>query len=165
MLLLCMAGCPLESKDVETGDTAAGTDTDTDTRGGPPPVLLEYVDGNCTGSSCTWRAGVDGHLGGVTLDLAGTGWDGRTEHHDGFTRTYVATDGEEWAIELAMITDPAEQVSNVSTTFDLTDSTVTNATTVLFVVTDPEGAYADCATYGDDPGYYADLCLNNADKW
>ena len=47
----------------------------------------------------------------------------------------------------------------------MSDGTISNQLTVMFTVYDKTGAYADCAVYGDDVGYYAEYCTNNADLW
>jgi hypothetical protein len=36
---------------------------------------------------------------------------------------------------------------------------------MLFVVSDENGDYADCLTFGHDTSYFADVCTNDAADW
>ncbi len=186
LLSVLLVGCPLPDKDDadtgETGDADTDTDTDTDTdvdtgtdtSGGGSDVLIMWMNGGCGARTCTWEINATGELGTVTLSLIETGdpafeclvecgvW---AEEHDAFLTTDFDAESETKAIELALTEDPDAQTANVSTLFDVNERSTSNQLTVLFVVTDRDGNYADCATYGHMPEYFADVCTNNANEW
>jgi hypothetical protein len=163
-LALTLAGC-----------TSSGKDDS----GGGNYVLITDMNGDCSGGTCTWEVTTSGEMGTVELDLIETGdptyecdsgkgelvcgvW---SEYHNDFSLTDFGDDYETKSINLTLEDSYLDQVNNYSTIFDVSDATISAQLTVLFTVQDADGNYADCATYGDDPGYFADVCSNNANLW
>lgn len=173
---LTLSGCSGGTK-CDTGDSACN--------GGGGDLLIQSVDGTCTGSTCTWEVSVNGEFGQVELDLVETGdpsWScgpastkgelvcgAWSEFHNDFSTTDFNDPGEaafeEKAINLNLVDSFENQVNNQSTIFDVSDSTISNQLSVMFTVYDTSGDYLDCATYGHDPDYFASSCTNNADEW
>lgn len=157
-------------------DTASETDTSTDTgadtgsdtgpdTGGDGPLLWN-IGGYCTIDACTWYAGSDGRIGSVELYLSETGDTSSPEFWEEVHTAFALAGpsgygGDEFSIELDLVSDYTEQVDNVSTLFDLNDSRVARQLTVLFILHGADGAYADCATFGHDPSYFESVCTNN----
>lgn len=160
---LFLVGC--DGGTCDTGDSACEAVSD--------EVLIQFVDGDCAGTTCTWVVEASGEMGVVELDLAETGdtsglcdthpncseegwW---TEFHDDFDVTDFVTDvSEEQSINLTLVGDPNDQVQNQTTLMDVSDPTIANQITWLFVVTDKNGDYADCAVGGHDPSEFASIC-------
>lgn len=165
---LTLSGCDGGGK-CDTGDTACES-------GGNGDVLLQNVDGSCSGSTCTWEATTTGSMGTVELDLVETGDPTSTcgpsstkglnecgvwaEFHNDFTLTDFDDSTETKSINLTLVSSFEDQVQNQTTIFDVSNSEISNQLTVLFTVTDADGNYADCAAYGDDPQYFQDVCSN-----
>ena len=170
---LTLTGCPGGSAKCDTGDTACEEPS------GSSDVMITSLDGTCTGSTCTWWVETTGQMGTVELDLIETGDPSWTcgpskgevvcgawsEFHNDFVLADFDEETEVKEINLDLVDSFENQVNNVSTIFDVSDATISNQLTVLFVVSDADGNYADCATYGNDPGYFADVCTNNANEW
>jgi hypothetical protein len=162
------------SGNCDSGDTGCSG-------GGTSAVVIQRVNGTCGGATCTWVLEATGQIGTVELDLVETGdptWScGPTsakgsvvcgawsEYHSNFQLSDYDSRTETKSISLNLVSDFEDQVNNVSTIFNVASSTIARQLTVMFTVTDPEGAYADCAVYGHDVGYFADYCTNNADLW
>lgn len=170
--LLALAACS-GSSNCDSGDTACGVSGD--------DILIQTMDGECSGGSCTWYVEYTGEGGQVDLDLAETGdptatcgpsstkglsecgfW---TEYHNAFSLADFNDAGETKELTLELVGSFEDQVQNSSTIFDVSDGTISNQLTVMFTVYDSAGAYADCAVYGDDVGWFSDYCTNNADLW
>lgn len=142
-------------------------------------VLIQRMDGDCTATTCTWEVETTGQMGTVELDLIETGdptWDCSgakgelvcgvwSEFHNDFQLSDFGDDYEIKTINLTLEDSYENQVNNVSTIFDVSSATISDQLTVLFTVTDADGVYADCATYGDDPDYFSGTCTNNANNW
>ncbi|MDP2309359.1 MAG: hypothetical protein Q8P18_25285 [Pseudomonadota bacterium] len=166
---LTFLGCDGGSSKCDTGDTACES-------GGNGDVLLENVNGFCSGSTCTWEVTTTGSMGTVELDLVETGDPSWTcgpsstkgelvcgawsEFHNDFTLVDFDDNTETKEINLNLVGSFEDQVQNQSTIFDVSDSAISNQLTVLFTVTDENGNYADCAAYGHDPSYFSDVCSN-----
>ena len=165
--LLTLAACSGGSN-CDTSDTACSTSD------GP---LLQKVDGDCSGSTCTWYAEYSGEGGQVELDLAETGdptatcgpsstkdlstcgfW---TEYHTAFSLTDSSSANERKEINLTLVGDYLDQVNNDSTLFDVSSSTISNQLTVMFTLHDSNGDYADCVVYGDDITWFAEWCTTS----
>lgn len=178
LVALFAAGCTDGGSKCDSGDTDCGSG-DTDTGGGGGAVLLQEVGYRDAGSdTITWFASADGGIGTVEVYIAETGdttsenfW---TEDHDAFS--YTADNsygGEDFELTLDIVCSYKDQVRNSSTLFDLRDSwdcqtqydtndgTMLNHSTIMFMMYDTTGAYADCAVYGNDPSYYSSDCSNN----
>ncbi|MDP2315382.1 MAG: hypothetical protein Q8P41_20965 [Pseudomonadota bacterium] len=168
---LSLTGCTGGTK-CDTGDSACG---------GSDDVVIQSVNGSCSGGTCTWEVKTTGSMGAVELDLVETGdpsWScGPTstkgdlvcgawsEFHNDFTLADFNNEYEWKEINLNLVGSFEDQVNNQSTIFDVSDGTISNQLTVLFSVSDADGVYADCATFGHDPSYFYDVCTNNADEW
>lgn len=149
---------------------------DTDTSSGVP--LLQYVHTDCARGVCTWTADADDDIGTVELSLVETGdpayeaeclgevangglacgvW---SEYHNNFQLVddNNGFGGDTKLITLDVVTDPEDVVQNQTTLLDV--DVYGEGMTVLWVITDSSGAYADCATYGDFPEYFAGDCEN-----
>lgn len=59
---------------------------------------------------------------------------------------------EERYLELAHVEEYRDVEEGSTTLYDCTDDRKATLTWVI-VITDPEGAEADCGAWGDDPGY------------
>ncbi len=171
---LTLSGCAGGNK-CDTGDSACGSSED---------LLIQSMDGTCSGGTCNWWVQVNGEFGQVELDLIETGdpsfecgptstkglecgvW---SEFHNDFRTSDFNDPGEaafeEKSINLTLVDNFENQVNNESTLFDVSDSTISNQLTVMFTVYDTAGDYLDCAVYGDDPSYYSESCTNNANNW
>ncbi|MFN7144040.1 MAG: hypothetical protein ACK4YP_09705 [Myxococcota bacterium] len=170
---LTLGGCAGGTK-CDTGDSACGVAGDGD-------VVIQSMNGSCSGSSCTWEVTTTGSMGTVELDLVETGdpsWScgpastkgelvcgAWSEYHSDFQLADFDDSTETKSISLTLVDNFENQVNNESTLFDVSDNTISNQLTVLFTVSDANGDYADCATYGHDPGYFAEYCTNNANNW
>jgi len=161
-------------------DTAGGScdveDTNTNTNTGTGTPVLQNVDGSCSGSTCTWEVVASGGgIGTVGLDLIETGDDSYdcsqpdegqlicgvwTEYHSDFVLSDFDDTSETKRINLSLVGSYVDQVNNTSTIFDVSDSAISNQLTVLFIIEDENGDYADCATYGHNPSVYSDYCTN-----
>lgn len=165
------AGCTGTTCD--TGDSSCKGGDDTN---GTVAPLLQFVDANCSGSTCTYDALADGVLGGVDLYLAETGdptstcGPGKSLSECGFwEETHTAFvysgdnsyGGETWSLSLDLEPDYTQQVDNTSTIFDLNSATISAQLTLAWVIYDSAGAYADCAVYGEDISYFANVCTNS----
>jgi hypothetical protein len=60
-----------------------------------------------------------------------------------------------------MRTDVVMGDKTQTTIFDMDQGSISNQTTVLWVITDASGNNADCATYGHMPEYFEEQCRNN----
>lgn len=163
----------------EAEDTGVAEDTaDTADTGEEPTLLIQAYEWiECDAVDCTWAVEADGPVGGVDFWLVETGDDAFeegcadipgpesgyvcgvwAEHHDAFVVTDAANayGGETRMLTLATVSDPADQVSNVSTVYSLETGGTT--LTWLFTITWPDGRPADCVTFGDDDRYFASRC-------
>lgn len=169
---LLLPGCPSGDK-CDTGDSG---DSGCASEEGGPTLLV--ADGSCTSDDCTWTVQSSGPIESVTLDIIENGdpsfdctepttgqlvcgvW---TEQHTAFVLIDSSDTSETKEITLDLVDSFYDQVNNASTLFDLNNSTTANQITVMFTITDESGTYADCATYGYDPSYYAASCTQVLD--
>lgn len=171
-----LTGCTSTSCD--SADTAGckADDTSGGNGGGGGTPLLQNITLGCSGSTCSYLIESDGTIGTAELYLAETGdptstcgpgkslsdcgfWE---EHHDAFSYDSASSfGGDAFGLTVDLVTDYTQQANNESTLFDLNDATISNQLTVMAIITDAGGAYADCAVYGDDISYYSDMCSNS----
>lgn len=171
---LTLSGCAGGTK-CDTGDSACG--------GSNEDLLIQSMDGDCSGGMCTWQVEVNGEFGRVELDLVETGdpgWEcgpastkgdlvcgAWSEYHYDFVTSDFNNPGEDpyeiKSINLTLEDSYRDQVNNVSTIFDVSNSTISNQLTILFTVYDASDNYLDCAKYGHDTSYFD--CPNDANTW
>lgn len=171
-----LTGCT--STTCDTADTA-GCDkvddtADTNTTGGTP--LLQNITLGCSGTTCSYLIESDGTIGTAELFLAETGDPSATcgpgkslsdcgfweEHHSAFSYDSDSTfGGDAFGLTVDLVTDFNVQANNESTLFDLNDATMSGQLTVMAMITDSGGTYADCAVYGDDITYFSADCSNS----
>ena len=176
-LLLSLLACPgIGGKD--SGDTsAAGC-------GGAPEIDSFGTDGDCDLGLCTWYVDATDQMGTVTLQIDQTGdpagdcgpskgglnacgeW---SETHSAFN---LAGSGnapgncsERKSIDLTVVDNFKKQQDNVSTLFGVAGASDPNPdelgeVTVLVIISDSNGNYADCAVSGDEPSFFASQCTN-----
>ena len=169
---LSLTGCSAGGNKCDTGDSACGSSED---------LLIQNYNGSCSGSICTWTVEVNGEFGRVELDLVETGdpsWEcgpsstkgelvcgAWSEYHNDFSTSDFNDPGEEAfeekAINLTLEGSYGDQVNNVSTIFDVTDSTIVNQLSGMINVYDKSDNYLDCVAFGHDPGYFGEYCTNN----
>jgi len=152
-------------------DSGAGDSVCKGSYGGGTPKIDRW-DVSCNGGSCTWTVGATAELGVVQLDLTETGdptyecgpgkdlndcgvWH---EYHDRFTLTSSGSSYEAKSITLDVVDDYTQQVNNSTTLFDTQGEL--NQLTVLWVITDSSGNYADCGVAGEMTSYYSSECSN-----
>ncbi len=172
---LTLVGCDSSGSKCDTGDTAC------ESTGGSDAVEIQGFNGDCSGSTCTWWVEATGRMGQVELDLVETGdpsWScgpsaakgdlvcgAWSEFHNDFSLADFDDETEVKEINLDLVGSFEDQVNNQSTLFDMSSGTISNQITMLFVVSDENGDYADCLTYGHDTSYFADVCTNDAADW
>lgn len=160
-----LSGCTSGSCD--TGDTACkGTTSDS--------PYLEEINFDCAGgSTCTWSVVASGgQIGTVDLYLAETGdtsgscqthpncsdegfW---TEYHNNFSLADSSGGKETKSITLDIVTSYEDQAQNVSTLFDMGNTTIESQLTYMASLTDSAGNYASCYGGGHDTSYFAAEC-------
>lgn len=153
---LVLGGC--DGGTCDTGDSACEEVSE--------DLIIEFVDGSCAGTTCTWYVEANGEMGDVELELAETGdtvsdpfW---TEFHDDFSVAGFEGDTyEKKQIKLTLVNSFEDQVKNQTTILDVSKAEIAEQLTVMFYVKDPNGNYADCAVYGHKPSHFAGDCTNN----
>lgn len=177
-----LAGCD-SGKACESGDICDSGN------GGSDEVLLDYFAYDCdNGADCYWWVESTGELGAAEIEIIQTGdptWECGPavagakgdlecgvwhELHNNLSYDGVsdAAGGDVFAITLELLTEAEcgtecwrDQVDNVSTLFDMTNSEIEGEVTVLATIYDSQGNYADCGIAGEYPEYYAGACAND----
>lgn len=171
MLVYWLAvGC--SGKQIDLDDTDAGDTEETDpVTAGMPTPHVDSIHNQCDedAATCTWWVQVSGDLATATeLEIAETGAPDSTcgppappsytecgfwsEQHSAFSVVATSGDVRTWALTLALVETPEEQVANESTWFDVSDVDLGARLTLLATA---YGAQADdCLVSGHDPNYY-----------
>jgi hypothetical protein len=179
--VLTLGACNGSSNKCDTGDTGC-VGGDSGTTGSGSGLLLEEANyENCGASTCSWVVKANGEIGTVELSIIETGdptfesgcsdsvgsgglvcgvW---SEYHNAFELESDNNDygGETKSLTLEVVDNYQDQQNNQSTLFDMSNSTIESQVTMMFTITDANGDYADCATYGDDPSFFSSECDNN----
>lgn len=173
--LLSLLACPGGGAKCDSSDSVCNTYTSGGGSCNGSPVITGW-GGDCPGATCEWSVVSDQPMGNVELYLVQTGdptgtcgaskgdvnscgeW---TEVHEAFTNAGSGDGacGETKSITLDVKDDYTLQSDNSSTLFD--SSTEFNQLTVMFIIYDQNGNYADCGVAGDDPSYFASDCSND----
>jgi len=171
-LLLSLLACPGVGKESDTGGC------------GTPEIDSFGTTDSCDNGSCEWYVDATNQMGKVTIQMDQTGdpagkcgpgkgdvnacgeW---SETHTAFTvngsGSAPGACAEEKVLDLTVVDNYKNQKDDVSTLFGVAGSSDPNPNelnelTVLVIIEDSTGAYADCAVSGDDPGFFADQCTN-----
>jgi hypothetical protein len=154
------------------GSSDSGTFDDSGSTGRTPSIT--NVAGSCSGSTCTWSVSADATIGTVELEMIETGdpsfesgctdsvssggpvcgvW---SEYHTFFTLTDSSGGEETKSIDLDLVDDFRDQVNNSSTLFgnDILETTLT----VMIMITDADGNFADCEVGGENPSFFSRDC-------
>jgi hypothetical protein len=176
-----LSGCT-DGSLCDTGDSSCKGGGDTDTTGGNTGTpLIQAAQGDCALGECVWTVEADADIGTVALSLVETGapefeagcegevesgalacgvW---SEFHNNFELVDDNNDygGDTKTLHLDIVDDYTQVDQNQTTIFDFDSGSISAQTSVMWVITDTSGNYADCATYGHNPDYFNDHCGNN----
>jgi len=172
LALLTLLACPGGSAKCDSSDSVCTYDSSGGSCNGTPTIT--GWGGDCSsGSSCEWYVVSDQPMGNVELYLVQTGDPAGScgptkgdvnecgewyEVHEDFSQNGNGTGscGETKNIVLDIKDDYRDQADNSSTLFD--SDTEFNQLTVMYIIYDQNGNFADCGVAGDDPGYFAGDC-------
>ena len=177
LALLTLLACPGGgSVKCDSSDSVCTYSDSSGTNGCNGTPTITGWGGDCGSASCEWYVDADQPMGDVELYLVQTGDPAGScgpgkgdvnacgewyEVHEAFSVSGNGSGacGESKSITLDIKGDYRDQADNSSTLFD--NSTEFGQLTVMYIIYDQNGNYADCGVAGDDPGYFAGDCSNS----